>query len=108
MAKKFNEGDICIVMGANQFPENNGKSVVLLEYVPPGQRGEYKSFSFAPPPEDAWIVEGDNISTEIMGLVIPVKIAGFYQSKLVKIGDAEPDLTKTTEKETPVIDLVSA
>lgn len=108
MAKKFKEGDICIIMGVRKIPHNNGKTVTLLKYVPAGQRGQYQSFSFGAPPEDAWIVKGEDILTPVMGILTPVEIAGFYQSKLFKIGDAEPDLTKTTEKEKPVIDLVNA
>lgn len=108
MAKQFKEGDICIVLGAKQFPENNGKAVTLLEYVPSGVRVSYEDIPFSPPPEDSWVVSGDNIHTVIMGIATTTSIAGFLQSKLIKIGDQDPDLTKTAEKERPVVDLVSA
>lgn len=60
---QFKAGDLALIVGARRRPESIGKVVELIEYLPPGQEGEYVSGNRGPftnaDDESTWLVLGD-------------------------------------------------
>ena len=97
------KGDLCVIIGGLKGTFNVGKSVTLQMFLPAGRTGDYEGKLFQAPPEDAWIVTGEGLTSwNIRQGFFITDTAGSLARFLMKIGDGNPDIVKQTEKEKPV------
>lgn len=107
MSNRLEVGGLAVIVGSVHCPENIGKVVELLAFVPAGtEASDPDGFEYIPIPADGWLVGGNSFTSSFEN---DGKASGFRYSRvrscfLMPIG-RDPD-AETRQTEQP-IDAVS-
>jgi len=86
-------GDLCLIVRCTSVPENVGKSVTLMEFIPKGEGYIGNGVRFFNAPFDAWIVQGEGLKSRRgpNDTIVDSNIVGISQRSLMKINGKDED-----------------